>query len=189
MALMADIRATVDTRVVAGMTEAREAATGVAVVAVTGMTMDLHATAVAIMHPHQAGSRLLLGRLASVPVCLHHLRLPTTVTVVDMVAEATRSLMAMAAVMGRLRLRLASTTAVAAAAVVVVEDTKVTLSLLLPVGMTTAMEADEADMAVAAVAVVVVVVGDMIAVDMAMAVDTGVEKYYVGCPKGFVRLE
>lgn len=153
----------VGTRAVAGTTEAREVDTGVAVVAVTDTIMDLHATAADITHPHQAGSRLLLEPLASEPDCRLLLRRRTMVTVLDMVAEDIRSLMEMEVDTAPHRLRLVSTMAV-----VVVVGTKGILNLLLPVAMTTAMEAGEEDMAVVA--------GATIAVDMAMVVDTGVEK-------------
>lgn len=147
------------------MIEAREVATGVAVV-VTGTTADLHATAAGIMRPHRAGSHLLLGPLGSGPVRRRHLRLRTMVTVEVMVVvvEDTLSPMGMAVDMEPRRLRLVSTMVV-----VVVVGIRDILSLLLPVATTTAMEADGEDMAA------VVVAGATIVVGMAMVVDIDVK--------------
>lgn len=138
-----------------------------AVEVVTGMTTDIHATVAVTMRLHQAGFHLLLEPLASELVFrrLPHLR--TTVLMVDMVEEATRSLMEMAVDMARHHLRLVNTTAV-----VEVVDTKDIHSLLHRAAMITVMAAVGEDMVVAVVvAEATIVVGTTMAV-----VDIGVKK-------------
>lgn len=158
-----DIRAVVD------MIEAHEVVMEAAEV-VTGMTTDIHATVAVTMRLHQAGSHLLLEPLASELVFrrLPHLR--TTVPMVDMVEEATLSLMEMAVDMARHHLRLVNIMVVVE--VVEVVDIRDIHSLLHRAAMITVMAAVGEDMVVAVVvAEATIVVGTTMAV-----VDIGVKK-------------
>lgn len=155
-----DIRAVVD------MIEAHEVVMEAAEV-VTGMTTDIHATVAVTMRLHQAGSHLLLEPLASELVFrrLPHLR--TTVPMVDMVEEATLSLMEMAVDMARHHLRLVNIMVV-----LEVVDIRDIHSLLHRAAMITVMAAVGEDMVVAVVvAEATIVVGTTMAV-----VDIGVKK-------------
>lgn len=161
----------VDIRAVADMIEAREVVTE-AVEVVTGMTTDIHAMVAVTMRLHQAGSHLLLEPLASELVFRHLLPRRTMVLVVDMVEEATLSLMPMGADMVRHHLRRVSTMVLG----VEVVDIRDTRNLLHPAAMIIVMEAAGEGMAVAEAEA-------MIAVGTTMAVvDIGVEKCSNGCP-------